>query len=216
VQLKLELERKKIMEFGKKLVDSGLTKGTGGNLSIYNPDEELMAISPSGIPYYDIRLEDIVVMDLEGNVVEGSRKPSSEYEMHKIFYEKRDDIYSVVHCHSIYSTTISILREDIPASHYMIALAGNNVRCAEYATYGSMQLAENAFEGMKDRYGVLLANHGLLTGADCIENAFNTAEELEYVAETYYRARSIGEPVILDDDEMELMKEKFKHYGQAR
>ena len=216
MQLKLELERKKIMEFGKKLVDSGLTKGTGGNLSIYNPDEELMAISPSGIPYYDIRLEDIVVMDLEGNVVEGSRKPSSEYEMHKIFYEKRDDIYSVVHCHSIYSTTISILREDIPASHYMIALAGNNVRCAEYATYGSMQLAENAFEGMKDRYGVLLANHGLLTGADCIENAFNTAEELEYVAETYYRARSIGEPVILDDDEMELMQEKFKHYGQAR
>src|SRR6056297_1022931 len=214
--MKLELERMKIKEYGKKLVDTGLTKGTGGNLSIYNPDKKLMAISPSGIPYYDIRLEDIVVMDLEGNVVEGSRKPSSEYEMHKIFYEKRDDIYSVVHCHSIYSTTISILREDIPASHYMIALAGNNVRCAEYATYGSMQLAENAFEAMKDRYGVLLANHGLLTGADCIENAFNTAEELEYVAETYYRARSIGEPVILSDNEMEKMQKKFKTYGQVR
>ncbi len=214
--MQLELERKKIMEFGRKLVDTGLTKGTGGNLSIYNPEEELMAISPSGIPYYDIRLEDIVVMDLEGNIVEGSRKPSSEYEMHKIFYEKRDDIFSVVHCHSIYSTTISLLREDLPASHYMIALAGKNVRCADYATYGTQELADNAFKAMEDRYGVILANHGLLTGADCIENAFNTAEELEYVAETYYRAKSIGEPVILDDEEMEIMQEKFKTYGQAR
>ncbi|MCC3145688.1 L-fuculose-phosphate aldolase [Halanaerobium sp. Z-7514] len=214
--MKLELERMKIIEFGKKLVDTGLTKGTGGNLSIYNPEKDLMAISPSGIPYYDIRLEDIVIMNLDGEIVEGQRKPSSEYEMHKIFYEKRDDIFSVVHCHSIYSTTISILREDLPASHYMIALAGKNVRCADYATYGSKELAENAFAAMKDRYAVILANHGLLTGADCIENAFNTAEELEYVAETYYRARSIGEPVILPDKEMEKMKKKFKSYGQAR
>lgn len=214
--MKLELERMKIIEFGKKLVDTGLTKGTGGNLSIYNPEKDLMAISPSGIPYYDIRLEDIVIMNLDGEIVEGQRKPSSEYDMHKIFYEKRDDIFSVVHCHSIYSTTISILREDLPASHYMIALAGKNVRCADYATYGSKELAENAFAAMKDRYAVILANHGLLTGADCIENAFNTAEELEYVAETYYRARSIGEPVILPDKEMEKMKNKFKNYGQAR
>lgn len=214
--MKLELERMKIMEFGKKLVDTGLTKGTGGNLSIYNPEEELMAISPSGIPYYDIRLEDIVVMDLDGNIVEGYRKPSSEYEMHKVFYKKRDDIFSVVHCHSIYSTTISILREELPASHYMIALAGKNVRCADYATYGSLELAENAFKAMKDRNAVILANHGLLTGADCIENAFNIAEELEYVAETYYRARTIGEPVILDDQEMKKMKEKFKTYGQVK
>lgn len=214
--MKLELEREKIIKYGKKLVESGLTKGTGGNLSIYNPEKKLMAISPSGIDYFDIRLDDIVVMDLNGNVVEGDKKPSSEYAMHKIFYEKRDDIFSVVHCHSIYSTTISILREDLPASHYMIALAGKNVRCAEYATYGTKELALNAFEAMEDRYGVILANHGLLTGADCIENAFNTAEELEYVAETYYRARSIGDPVILSDEEMEKMKERFKTYGQAR
>lgn len=212
----LELEREKIIQCGKKLVKSNLTKGTGGNISIYNPEENLMAISPSGIDYFDIRLEDIVIMDMEGNIVDSQRKPSSEYEMHKIFYEKRDDIFSVVHCHSIYCTTMSILREDLPASHYMIALAGKNVRCAEYATYGTKELAENAFEGMKDRYAVLLANHGLLTGANCIENAFNIAEEIEYVAETYYRAKSIGKPVILPDEEMELMKEKFKTYGQVR
>ncbi|MGM0603164.1 MAG: L-fuculose-phosphate aldolase [Bacillota bacterium] len=214
--MKLELEREKIIKYGRKLVESGLTKGTGGNLSIYNPQEGLMAISPSGIDYFDIRLEDVVVMDLDGNAVEGHRKPSSEYAMHKIFYEKRDDIFSVVHCHSVYSTTISILREELPASHYMIALAGKNVRCAEYATYGTKELAENAYKAMEDRYAVLLANHGLLTGADCIENAFNTAEELEYVAETYYRARSIGDPVILSDKEMEKMQKKFKTYGQVR
>lgn len=214
--MKLELERNKIIKFGKKLITSGLTKGTGGNLSIYNRDEGFMAISPSGINYMDIRMEDIVIMDLDGNIVEGNCKPSSEYSMHKIFYEKRTDIFSVVHCHSIYSTTLSILRQDIPASHYMIALAGNNVRCANYATYGTKDLAENAYEAMENRYAVLLANHGLLTGADCIENAFNTAEEIEYVAETYYRAKSIGNPVILPDEEMEKMKEKFKTYGQVR
>lgn len=214
--MKLELERKKIKEFGQKLLTSHLTKGTGGNLSIYNPAENLMAISPSGIPYPEIKLTDIVVMDLNGNVVEGDKAPSSEYEMHKIFYEKRNDIFSVVHCHSVYSTSLSILRKELPASHYMIALAGKNVRCADYATYGTKELAINAFTAMQDRYGVLLANHGLLTGADCIENAFNIAEELEYVAETYYRAKTIGEPAILSEQEMDLMQKKFKNYGQAR
>lgn len=214
--MKLELERLKIIEYGKKLLDTGLTKGTGGNLSIYNPEKKLMAISPTGIEYLDIRLEDIVIMDLEANVIEGSRIPSSEYYMHKIFYEKRDDIFSIVHCHSVYSTVFSILREGLAASHYMIALAGKDIRCAEYATYGTKELAENAFKAMKNRKAVILANHGLLAGADCIENTFNIIEEVEYVAETYYRARNIGEAHILDDVEMEKMKDKFKNYGQAR
>ena len=214
--MKLKSERKKIVEYGKKLIESGLTKGTGGNLSIYNPEQGLMAVSPSGISYFESQLEDIVVMDLEGNIIEGKRKPSSEYELHRIFYNNRDDIFSVVHCHSIYCTTISILREALPAAHYMIALAGKNVRCADYATFGTKELAENAFKAMEDRYAVILANHGLLTGGDTLENAFNTAEELEFVAETYYRARSIGEPVILPDQEMEKMLEKFKSYGQNK
>ena len=214
--MKLKKEREKIVEYGKKLIKSGLTKGTGGNLSIYNEEEELMAISPSGIDYFEIKPEDIVIMDLDGEIIEGERKPSSEYAMHKIFYEKRDDIKSVIHTHSIYATTISILNEKLPAAHYMIALAGLDVRCAEYATYGTIELANNAFEAMKDRNAVLLANHGLLAGADCIENAFNTTEEIEFVAETYYRAKSIGDPVILADEEMEKMQEKFKTYGQAK
>lgn len=216
ITMKLELERIKIIEYGNKLLKSGLTKGTGGNLSIYNPKKNLIAISPSGIEYEKIRLEDIVITDLEGNIIEGNKKPSSEYSMHRIFYQKRDDIFSVIHSHSIYSTVLSILREALPASHYMLALAGKNVRCAEYATYGTTELAENAFAAMKDRKAVILANHGLLAGANCIENAFNIIEEMEYVAETYYRARSIGEPKILDDAEMKKMEKRFENYGQKR
>ena len=94
--------------------------------------------------------------------------------------------------------------------------SGLNVRCAEYASFGSIELAENAFEAMKERKAVFLANHGLLTGAKDILNAFNIAEEIEHCAEVYYRARSIGNPVLLSDEEMYKMIEKFGTYGQRK
>lgn len=209
----LEEERKDVVEYGKKLIDHGLTKGTGGNISIYNREKGLMAISPSGIDYYKTKVEDVLVMDLEGNIIEGDKKPSSEYGMHKIFYEKRDDIDAVVHCHSTYSTTIASLNWDLPAVHYLVAYAGKDVRCADYASFGSPELAENAFEAMKGRKAALLANHGLIAGGPDIENTFNIAEEIEFCAEVYYRTKSIGDPVILSDEEMELMDDEFKTYG---
>lgn len=208
-------ERKEIVEYGKKLITSGLTKGTGGNLSIFNRKKNLMAISPSGIDYFDIRPEDVVVLDLEGNIVDGKRKPSSELDMHLIFYRKRSDIDAIIHTHTVFATTISCLNITLPPTHYMIALAGPDVRCAKYATYGSKELAENAFEAMEDRNAVLLANHGMLAGARDLANAFNTTEEIEYCAELYYRAKTIGEPVILPEEEMITMIEKFKNYGQV-
>lgn len=210
----LQEERQAIVEYGKKLIDSSLTKGTGGNLSVFNREKELIAISPSGIDYYKTKPEDVVVLDMKGNQVDGNRVPSSEYEMHRIFYLKRDDIDAIIHTHTMYSTTIACLNWELPPVHYMIALAGKNVRCAEYATYGSKELAENAFESMKDRNAVLLANHGMLAGAKDLANAFNITEEVEYCAELYYRTKAIGEPVILSDDEMVKMIEKFKTYGQ--
>lgn len=212
--MKMIEERKQLIEYGKKLISCGLTKGTGGNLSILNREENLMAITPSGIDYFEIQLEDIVILDLDGNIVEGNRKPSSEYGMHKIFYKNREDIDALIHTHTMYSTTIACLRWELPAVHYMIALAGKNVRCAEYATFGTEELAQNAFKAMKDRRAVLLANHGLLAGAESLANAFNITEEIEYCAELYYRTKAIGEPVILSDEEMDTMAEKFKVYGQ--
>ncbi len=209
-------ERKEIVEYGKKLVTSGLTKGTGGNLSIYNREEGLMAISPSGIDYFEIRPEDVVVLDLDGNIVDGDKKPSSELEMHRIFYKNRDDIDAIIHTHSTYATVLSCLNIPLPPVHYLVALAGLDVRCAKYATFGTEELAKNAFEAMKDRYAVLLANHGLLAGAKDLANAFNITEEIEYCAELYIKAKAIGEPVILPEEEMELMLEKFKTYGQVK
>lgn len=209
-------ERELIVAYGKKLITSGLTKGTGGNISICNRERNLMAISPSGLDYFLTKPEDIVVLDLEGNIVEGIRKPSSELAMHRIFYRNRTDIDAVVHAHSTYCTTIACLNWELPAVHYLVAFAGKNVRCAEYATFGTEELAENAYKGMEDRYAVLLANHGLLTGAANVHQAFNIAEEIEFCAELYYRTRCIGEPVILPEAEMEFMLEKFKTYGQKK
>ena len=210
----LQTEREQIVEYGKKLITSGLTKGTGGNISIYNREQKLMAISPSGLDYFETKPEDIVVLNLEGEIIDGNRKPSSEFGMHRIFYQRREDINAIVHTHSPFCTTIAALNWDLPAASYLVAYAGPNVRCAKYATFGTEELAENAFEAMKERRAVLLANHGLLAGAHDLINAFNIAEEIEFSAEIYYRAKSIGDPVILPEQEMQLMLEKFKTYGQ--
>ncbi|MBE9912422.1 L-fuculose-phosphate aldolase [Paenibacillus donghaensis] len=213
----LEEERKLVVKYGQKLITSGLTSGTGGNISVFNREKGLLAISPSGIDYFETEPEDVVITDVDGNIVDGIRKPSSELGMHRIFYKNRDDINAVVHSHSMYSTTLATLRWELPASNYMVAMAGGkNVQCAEYASFGTMELAENAFRAMKDRYAVFLANHGLLTGSYDLLNAFSIAEEIERCAESYYRAKSIGEPVLLSDEEMELMIEKFKSYGQKK
>lgn len=210
----MEEERKLIVEYGKKLITSGLTKGTGGNLSIYNREKGLMAISPSGIDYFEIKPENVAILNIRGEQIDGDKKPSSEVELHRIFYERRTDIDAIIHTHTIYATTIACLNWNLPPVHYMVALAGLDVRCAKYATFGTKELAENAFEAMKDRKAVLLANHGMLAGGKDLGEAFNTTEEIEYCAELYYRTKSIGEPVILSEEEMRLMLEKFKTYGQ--
>ena len=206
-------ERQEVVDYCKLMVARGLTKGTGGNISIFDRDSRNMIISPSGIDYNVMTAEDVSVVDLNGNVLDG-KKPSSEFPMHAIFYKRRDDIDAIVHTHSTFATTISSLRWDLPAVSYLVAFSGKNVRCASYATFGTQELAENAFEAMMDRQAVLLANHGLLAGANNIATAFAVAEEIEFCCEVYSRAKAIGEPVILDDAEMEVMAEKFKTYGQ--
>lgn len=210
----MEKARKEIVEYGKKLVTSNLTKGTGGNLSVFDRETGYMAITPSGIDFFEIQPEDIVIMDLEGNIVEGDRLPSSEWEMHLLQYKERTDLDAVIHAHTTYATVLACLRWELPATHYMIAVAGKNVRCAEYATYGSHELAVNATKAMMDRRAVILANHGILAGANDLLNAFNIIEEIECCSQIYYMAKSIGEPVVLPDEEMALMAEKFKTYGQ--
>lgn len=208
--------RAQLIAYGKKLVETNLTKGTGGNLSIFDREAGHMAITPSGIDFFEIQPEDIVIMTLDGDIVEGERTPSSEWVMHKIFYENREDIDAMIHAHTMYATVMATLRWDLPPSHYMVAVAGKNVRVADYATYGTPELAENAYEAMKDRRAVLLANHGIIAGAQDLLNAFNIVEEVEYCSEVHIKAKSVGEPVILDDAEMTHMLERFETYGQRK
>ena len=210
----LQKERESVVEYCRRLATHHLTKGTGGNISVCDREKKLMAISPSGMDYFQTEPEDVVVLDFEGRIVEGRRVPSSEVDMHRILYAERTDIGAVVHTHSTYATTLSCLHEGLLPVHYLIGFAGHDVRCTEYAPFGSPELARLAFEGMRDRYAVLLGNHGLLAAGPDIRYAFNTAEEIEFVCELYCRARIIGDPVLLSKADMDIVLEKFKTYGQ--
>lgn len=208
--------RKELVEYGKRLVDSELTSGTGGNLSYFDSETGYMAITPSGLDFYKTKEEDIVILALDGTVIEGNRTPSSEWVMHKRIYETRTDINAIIHGHTIYASVLACLREELPATHYMIAVAGETVRVADYASFGSKELAENAAKGMEDRNAVLLANHGIIGGSNNLRNAFNVIEEVEYCAKIYVVAKSIGNPIVLPEKEMKFMSEKFKSYGQPK
>jgi len=212
--MKLRRERTEIVRFGKMLIAAGLTKGTGGNLSIYNRKHNLVAISPSGIDYYRIKPSDVPVVTIEKKNIEGSYKPSTELDMHMIFYNRRSDINALVHTHSVYASTIACIRDDIPPVHYLIACAGQNVRCADYAPFGTPELAISAFDAMIDRKAVLLANHGLLAGGVDLKEAFGIAEIIEYCAEIYWRTKIAGSSAYLSHNDMEIIIEKFKTYGK--
>ena len=128
----------------EKLITNNLTTGSGGNISIFNREKGLVAVSPSGLDYFETKIEDIVIVDLDGNIIEGNLKPSSETGMHLIFYKNREDANAIVHTHSKFATAIACMGWDLEPVHYLIGFAGYDVKCAKYATYGSQELAENA------------------------------------------------------------------------
>lgn len=211
----MQEERELIVEYGKKLSASGLCPGTSGNISIYNAEKKLMAISPSGIDYFETKPEDVVITDLEANIVDGNRKPSSEWALHTIFYKNKPEARAVVHTHSVYCTTFAVLGQPIRAVHYVIGDANTDtVPCAPYCTFGTVELAEEAIKVCDDSNAVLLANHGIVTCGKDITSAFSLANNLEYVAKLQYQAMCIGKPNILNHEQMEKVLEKFKGYGQ--
>ena len=210
----LQKEREMIVAYGKRMLSAGLTRGTGGNLSIYDRNLELMAITPSGIPYEEIEVEDIMIMKLDGTIVEGNKTPSSEHAMHEIVYRTREDVGAMLHMHSTFAVTLACLNEDLPAVDYMVAYSrGRSVKCAPYASFGTPDLAVNALKTMGNQNAVLLANHGMNVVGPDLPKAFAIAEQLEFCAELYVRARTIGKPVILPDDEMDQMVERFMRAG---
>ncbi|MGS2717065.1 class II aldolase/adducin family protein [Eionea flava] len=190
---------------------SGINQGTSGNVSIRTTQGFL--ITPSGIPSTQLTIDDIVLMNLGGDVIEG-KIPSSEWRFHCDIYNQRSDVNAIVHTHSVYATALACLEKDMPAFHYMVAMAGgNNIRCAPYATYGTQALSDAALLALVDRKACLLAHHGVIaTGVD-LARAFALASEVETLAQQYLIALAINEPDILSDIEMERVVEKFETYG---
>ncbi len=212
----MQTERELIVEYGKKMSADGLSSGTSGNISIYNDDLSYMAISPSGIGYFDTKPEDIVVMDLKGNVIEGDKKPSSEWDLHTEFYKAKPHIRSVVHTHSIYCSTFAALGRGINAVHYVIADAGvSAIPCAKYQTFGTSELAKEAVLVAGNSDAVLLSNHGALTCGTSIKSAYGLSKNIEYLAQIQYQAECIGKPNIVSDEEIDNVVNRFKSYGQS-
>jgi L-fuculose-phosphate aldolase len=206
-----------VLETAQAMFRTGLVRGTAGNISARDPESGLLAITPSAIPYDKMTLDDIVIIDQEGRIVEGHRKPSTEVPMHTRMYRDRAWVNGVVHTHSMFATTFAILGEPIPAVHYYIAPLGDEIPVAPYATYGSPELAEQVSRTLGDNHrAVLMGNHGALAIGASLAEAFGYAATVELLAELYYRARAVGRPNILSPSELARVAEKLKSYGQDR
>ena len=205
-----------VVRTAQALDAAGFCPSKSGNVSVLHGERVL--ITPSGLPYAAMLPDDIVEIDLEGRRTGGSeRKASSEWPFHAAIYKARPDATAIVHTHSPYATALSCARRDIPAFHYMIALGGGaDIRCADYATFGTQALADNAVAALEGRRAVLLANHGVITIGQTLAGAQTLAGEVENLARQYLALLAAGlDPVILDAPEMERVTAQFKGYGRA-
>jgi L-fuculose-phosphate aldolase len=195
-------ERRLIAELGRRMLRDGLVVGTSGNLSIRVGD--LLAVTPSGHAYDTLTPELVGVHRLDGGAVEARLAPTSELPIHQLIYANTD-AGAVVHTHSTAATVVSTVVEELPTIHYLLAVLGGPVRVAPYATFGSPELAANVLAALEGRSGALLANHGAVTHGAGIEAAYDRARYLEWVAEVWLRATTLGPaftPRILGEAEM--------------
>jgi L-fuculose-phosphate aldolase len=204
--------RAALIAAARRLVTSGLTRNTTGNISCRVDGGFL--VTPTGMAYDTLEPEDIVFVDRTGNA-QGRRLPSSEWRMHFDIFAARPEVGVVLHAHAPFCTSLACLGRGIPAFHYMVAvLGGADIRCAGYATFGTEALSRLAVAALDDRKGCLLANHGMVTAASDFDEAFRLGIELETLAEMYWRALQIGEPVLLGAAEMATVLDKFRSYGK--
>ena len=205
--------RSEIIAIVRQFNKSGLSFGRSGNVSTRTPAGFL--ITPSGIDYEDMTIESINEMDLDGKIIAGNLKPSSEWYMHRAIYKARNDVNAIVHVHSPYATGIACTRKPIPAFHYMVTvLGGDSIPCADYASFGTEKLATNAVAALKSNMACLLANHGQIAVGENLAVALRYAGEVENLAHQYCISLQAGGPVLLDTEEMKLNIEKFRTYGK--
>lgn len=204
--------RREMVETCRKMNSSGINQGTAGNLSVRFGNGFL--ITPSSMPYDIMQPEDLVEMDWQGTYA--GRRPSSEWRFHRDILKARSDVDVVLHCHSLYATTVACHHKTIPAFHYMVGvMGGNTLRCAAYATFGTQALSDAALVALKDRMACLLGQHGQISLGKTLEAALWMAIEVETLSRMYVQALTLGEPPILPDDEMERVIAQMKRmsYG---
>ena len=207
--------RREVIETALEMERLGINQGTSGNISARWRDGLL--ITPSGVPYAELQTQDIVWLPLDVSddaaVFEQSR-PSTEWRFHRDILRSRPEINAVVHTHSNAATAMAIHGRDIPAHHYMVAVAGgNSIRCAPYATFGSQALSTHAITALKDRTACLLAHHGVIAIGHNLARALWLANEVEVLAQQYLLACQLGTPPVLSDEAISEVIEKFKGYG---
>ena len=210
--MRLEEQRREVVEACRSLSRSGLVVGTAGNVSIRVDD--LVAISPSGVDYEAMSPRDVGIHDLDGNVVDAVLAPSSELALHLAVYGSSDHT-AVVHTHAPASTALSTIVDEVPASHYYSALFGGVIRVAPYATFGTRQLADNVATALRDRSAALMGNHGAVLAGAALPKVMNLVPYLEYVCDVALRAMATGARVrVLDDAEIAEVGRLLAGYGQ--
>jgi len=207
-----EALRDAVVRTAREMSARGLSRGTSGNVSARIGDR--MLVTPSALAYEEMEARDIVLVDLDGRVVEGERPPTTEWPLHGAIYRTRPDVGAVVHAHAVFCTTLSTLRREIPPFHYMVALAGgDSIRCARYAGFGTEALAAHALAALEGRDACLLANHGMVALGASADAALELAQEVETLAELYWRALQVGGPALLTAEEVGEALERFALRG---
>jgi L-fuculose-phosphate aldolase len=207
--------REELMATARRMSELGLTPGMSGNVSVRSGDG--MLITPSGLAYASLVADDAVALKMDGTARPGQKAPSTEWRLHRDILASRADVEAVVHTHSLYCTALAMLRREIPAVHYMIVLANaDSIPCAEYATFGSAELALAAITALRGGHACLLANHGMVALGPTLAGALRLAAEVETLAAQYWHAAQIGQPHVLDRDELARVRARFAEYGQAR
>ncbi|MFP9191060.1 class II aldolase/adducin family protein [Natronosalvus vescus] len=208
----LESQRQQVVERASDLAT--LTPGRTGNLSVRQDDA--FAITPTGVPYDAFETVDVPVVGVDGEHRDGRMKPSSEVPMHSSIY-RREDVGAIVHTHSPWSTALAVANQPLPPIHYMIVAVGKRVPVAEYATYGTDELAENIVTAMHEAESTaaFIENHGLVVTAADLETALENTRHVESLARLYLETRSAGlEPQTLADEQLDAVLEAFESYGQ--
>ena len=203
--------RQQLVETALAMNTSGLNQGTSGNLSARCEDGFL--ITPSGMDCAGLSASDIVWMDFDGKS-QGLRKPSSEWRFHAAIYQNRPEASAVLHAHPVSCSALACLNMGIPAFHYMVAVAGGrDIRCADYATFGTPELSEFVISALQNRKACLMAHHGLTCFEKDLPRALALAIEVEHLASVYCRILTIGDAEILTDNEMDKVLDRFSSYG---